>query len=232
MASPTHTHAPKGGLPYAKTFYVIRPKKDVCKTDKASDAEALLVRTGTNWKSFEIRTRTKVYNEFETYLDDHANSPFKGKWWDPWMFIEVLVKTLELYNSNWIGGLTFKEETTPSEPPSYIPTPSPAPSPENVGLFLATFQIRHNKKREPAEPSKLLTATLTFSGENDHYIKQGPREIHYHSVQKWHNGSYATEQDIAKDLEENGTPWAHVYVLVNGDWIPGLDFIAMRSTPP
>lgn len=232
MPSSTHTRAPKGGLPYAKTFYVIRPKKDVCKTVNPSDVEALLVRTGTNWKSFEIRTPTKVYNEFETYLDDHANSPFKGKWWDPWMFIEVLVKTLSLYNSNWIGGLTFKEETTPSEPPSYIPTSSPAPSPENVGLFLATFKVRHNKKREPAEPSKLLTATMTFSGENDHYIKQGLGEFHYHSIQEWHNGSYATEEDIAKDREKNGTPWGHVHVLVNGDWIPGVDFIAMRSTPP
>jgi hypothetical protein len=230
MASPTHTLAPKGGLPYSKTSYVIRPKKEFCKPGtEPSEAEALLVKTGTNWKSFEIRTPTEVYNDFETYLSVHAVSPFEGKWWDPWMFIEVLVKTLELYNSNWISGLAFKEESAPIEPSSYIPTPPPAPSPENVALYLATFQIRHNKKREPCEPSKPLTATMTFSEENDHYIKQGRAELHYHSVHKWHNGSFATEEAIAKDREKNGTPWGHIHVLVNGEWIPGVDFIAMRE---
>jgi len=232
MASPSQTLAPNGGLPYAKTFYVIRPTKEVCKTDKPSDAEALLVRTGTNWKSFEIRTPTKDYDTLETYLDDHANSPFKGKWWDPWMFVEVLVKTLDLYNSNWISGMAFKDGTTPSDTPTYIPTPPPVPSYASVGLLLATFTVRHTTRKVPAQPSTPLTAELTFSGPTDYYIKDGPAKLHYDSLGKWHLGSFATEEDIANDLEKNGSPWAHVHVLVNGEWIPGADFLTMRDTPP
>ena len=235
MASPSQTLAPRGGKAFEEMSYVFRVKKEFCRDGtEPRVTEARLFKFGalTDLGSAKFLTSKKEYPTLIAYLEDNAVSPFKGKWWDPWMFIEVLVKTLELYNSNWISGLAFKDGTEPSEPPSYIPTPSPAPSPKNGDLFLATFKVRHNKKREPAEPSKLLTATMTFSGENDHYIKQGHGEIHYHSVHEWHNGSYATEEDIAKDLEENGTPWAHVHVLVNGDWIPGVDFIAMRSTPP
>jgi hypothetical protein len=213
--------------------YVFRVKEEFCRPGtEPRDTEALLVRTGTNWMSFEILTSKKRYPTLIEYLEDNAVSPFEGKWWDPWMFIEVLVKTLELYNSNWISGLAFKDGTTPSEPPSYIPTPPPAPSHENVAPFLATFQIRHNKKKDPAAPSTPRSATLTFSDENDHSIKEGPAKLHYHSVHEWHNGSFATEEDIAKDREKNGTAWAHVHVLVDDRWIPGLDFIAMRNTPP
>ena len=237
MVSPSQTLAPRGGKAFEEMSYVFRVKEEFCRDGtEPRVTEARLFKFGalTDLGSAKFLTSKKEYPTLIAYLEDNAVSPFKGKWWNPWMFIEVLVKTLELYNSNWISGLAFKDGTTPSDASAYTSTP-PTPvlsASIMISFFLATFQIRHNEKKDPAAPSTPRSATLTISDENDHYIKEGPVKLHYHSVQEWHNGSFATEEDIAKDLEENGTAWAHVHVLVDDRWIPGLDFIAIRSTPP
>jgi hypothetical protein len=216
--------------------YVIRADKRFLKPGtNQRRTQALLVKlrgpTDLDLDSVRIRTPTKDYDTLEAYLKDYAVSPFKD-WWDAWMFVEVLVKTLDLYNSNWISGMAFKDGTAPSDPPTYMRAPPPVPSYASVAPHLATFLVRHTKRKAPAQPSTPLTAELTFSGLNDYNIKQGPAKINYESLGKWHLGGHATDEDIAKDLEENGSPWAHVHVLVDDQWIPGMDFIAMRDTPP
>jgi hypothetical protein len=233
MASPSQTLAPSGGKAFRKMAYVIRVDERFLKPGtELRDTEALLIKLGlTDLNSVRIRTPTKDYDTLEAYLEDCAVSPFKD-WCGAWMFIEVLVKTMELYNSSWINGLTFKDGTAPSDPPTYMLAPPPAPSYASVAPHLATFPVRHTTRKDPTQPSTPLVAELTFSGPGDYSIKQGPAKLHYDSLSKWHLGGHATDEDIAKDLEENGSPWAHVHVLVDGRWIPGMDFIAMRDTPP
>jgi hypothetical protein len=235
MSSQSQTLATIGGKAFNKMFYVIQVEERFLKPGtKLRDTEALLMKIDgpTNLEEVIIRTRTKDYATLEAYLEDYAVSPSKGKWWGGWMFIQVLVKNLDLYNSCWISGQHFKDGTAPSDPPTYMPTPPPVPSYPNVALHLATFSIRHTTRKSPSQPSTPLTAELTFSGLDDYNIKQGPAKLHYDSLGKWHLGGHATEEDIANDLEENGSPWAHVHVLVDGNWIPGMEFIAMRDTPP
>ena len=234
MSSQSQTLAPIGGKAFRKMANVIRVDKRFLKPGtELWDTEAILIKQKlTDLNSVIIRTRTKDYATLEAYLKDYAVSPFKGEWWGGWMFIQVLVKTLDLYNSSWISGQHFKDGTEPSNPPTHIPTPPPVPYYPNVALHLATFPIRHTKRKAPAQPSTPLTAELTFSGPDDYSIRCGPVKLHYDRLGKWHLGGHATDEDIAKDLEENGSPWAHVHVLVDGNWIPGMDFIAMRDTPP
>ena len=233
MASPTHTLAPSGGDAFSKNTYVIRvAEKFLMPGLTAQDTEAVLVKQGspTDLNSVIIRTN-KDYATLEAYLEDYAVPPFKGKWWGGWMFVEVLVKTMKLYNSGWINGQHFKEETEPSNPPTYMPTPSPPPYYASVAPHLATFTIRDDVRMAPAEPSTLRTAKMTFSSKDDHYIKEGPAQLHYHNIDQWRSGIgiSATEEDIAKAREKNGSPWGHIHVLVDGRWIPGLDFLAMRE---
>ena len=235
MPSSSQTLAPSGGDAFSNDTFVIRVvKRFLMPGLTVEDTEAVLVKKGgpTDLNSVMIRTQTKDYDTLEEYLKDNAVSPTKGKWWGGWMFVEVLVKTMKLYNSSWISGQHFKDGTEPSNPPTYIPTQPPVPYYPNVALHLATFTIRHTERKSPSQPSTPLTAELTFSGPDDDSIKQGLAKLHYDSLSEWHFGGHATDEDIAKDLEENGSPWAHVHVLVDDRWIPGLDFIAMRSTPP
>ena len=231
MASPSPTLAPIGRKAFRKMAYVIRVDKRFLKPGTNQRfSEALVVKLGPT-DLVRIRTPTKDYDTLEAYLEDYAVSPFKD-WCGAWMFIEVLVKTMELYNSSWINGLTFKDGTAPSDPPTYMRAPPLVPSYASVAPHLATFPVRHTTRKAPAQPSTPLTAELTFSGLDDYSIKCGLAELYYDSIGKWHLGGHATDEDIAKDLEENGSPWAHVHVLVDGRWIPGMDFIAMRDTPP
>ena len=237
MASPSQTLAPSGGDDFSKSIYVIQvDDRFLMPGHTADDTEAVLVKQGgpTNLNSVMIRTQDKVYGTLETYLEDNAVPPIKGTWWGGWMFVKVLVKTMKGYNSNWINGQHFKDGTEPSNPPTYIPTPAPAPNYASVAALRATFTIRDDVRMAPAEPSTLRTAKLTFSSQDDHYINEGPGQLHYGNIDQWRSGIgiSATEKDIAKAREENGSPWGHIHVLVDGRWIPGLDFIAMRETPP
>lgn len=233
MVFPSQTLAPSGGDAFSNDTFVIRVvEKFLMPGLTVEDTEAVLVKKGgpTDLNSVMIRTQTKDYATLEDYLKDNAVSPTKGKWWGGWMFVEVLVKTMKLYNSSWINGQAFKDGTEPSNPPTYMLTRPPAPHCASVALNLATYMIRHNTRKEPAQPSTLLTAKMTFRSPDDHYIKHGPVQLHYGNIHQWILGSFATEEDIAKDLEENGSPWGHIHVLVDGQWIPGLEFIAMRDT--
>jgi len=235
MASSPQTLAPSGGDAFINRTYIIRVDERFRVPGlTAEDTEAVLVKQGgpTDLNSVMIRTQTKNYTKLEDYLGDNAVSPTKGKWWGGWMFVEVLVKTMKLYNSSWISGQAFKDGTEPSNPPIYMPTPPPAPHYTSVAPHLATYMIRDDERMAPAAPSTLRTAKLTFSSQDDHYINEGPGQIHYHNIDQWRSGIgiSATEKDIAKAREKNGSPWGHIHVLVDGQWIPGLEFIAMRDT--
>ena len=236
MPSPSHTLAPSGGVAFSNSIFVIQVDERVLKPGhKAEDTEAVLVKQGgpTDLNSVMISTPTKNYATLEDYLDDNAVAPIKGTWWGGWMFVKVLVKTMKLYNSGWINGQAFKDGTEPSTPPTYMPTPPPAPRYEIGAAHLATFTIRDDERMAPAAPSTLRTAKLTFSSLDDHYIIEGQGQLHYGNIDQWRSGIgiSATEEDIAKAREKNGSPWGHIHVLVDGRWIPGLDFIAMRDTP-
>ena len=230
MASSSQTLAPSGGKAYEKMTYDIRVKEEFCKPGtKPRNTEAKLVKKSdpTDLDSVIFRTPTGDYTKLTDYLENYAVSPFND-WWDPWMFIEVLVRTVALHNSGWIDGMFFKDGTAPSDPPTYIPTPPPAPSYANVASNLATFTIRHTT-RKVAMYDDLRTATLTFSALDDYFITEGPTEQYISSLTEWHLGGHATKDNIAKHLATNGEPWAHIHVLVGGEWIIGNDFLAMRE---
>ena len=234
MASPSLTTAPSGGEAFWNMTYVIQvDERFLMPGHTAEDTEAVLVKQGgpTNLNSVMIRTQDENYATLEAYLEGNAVAPIKGTWWGGWMFVKVLVKTMKLYNSDWINGQHFKDGTEPSNPPTYIPTPAPSPNYASVAAHLATFTIRDDVRMAPAEPSTLRTAKLTFSSQDDHHIKEGLAQLHYHNIDQWRSGIgiSATEEDIAKAREENGSPWGHIHVLVGGRWVPGLDFIAMRA---
>ena len=153
MASPSPTLAPSGSKGFREMVYVIRADKRFLKPGtNQRRTQALLVKlrgpTDLDLDSVRIRTPTKDYDTLEAYLEDYAVSPFKD-WCGAWMFIEVLVKTLDLYNSNWISGMAFKDGTAPSDPPTYMRAPPPVPSYASVAPHLATFPVRHTTRKAP-----------------------------------------------------------------------------------
>jgi hypothetical protein len=145
------------------------------------------------------------------------------------MYVEVLVVT-SAYGSAWITGTQFVEETQPSKYEEMMPNPPPTALPRGGPAYgVATYKIRHCKNTAAAQPSTKETATLTIRDTDDHYIKDRLGQ-HYFSLAQWHlKNPFATEEEIAKEHEKNGSPWSHTEVLIAGEWITGCMFLAERN---
>ena len=96
--------------------------------------------------------------------------------------------------------------------------------------MLATYEIRHHKNTAPGLcETKKRTATLTIQDSDNHCIKDELGQ-HYFSLAQWHlKNPFATEEDIAKDLTTNGSPWLHIDVKVGDEWLVGTIFLLKRS---
>jgi len=233
-----NTTAPNGGIEYGQRNYVLRVKKQYCYSGKEpTDTEAILVKNGfiTDLKDdIQIYTQDgKVHTSIESYLTDHAISPFSQSlgFWMPWGFVDVLAKNT-YYGSNWVDGGNFATKTAPSDVGLCgMPTPAPYTPPSGgVAYGLATYLIRHTKNTAPAQPSTKRTATLTIRNIDDHFIKDS-LEQHYFTLAHWHlMNPLATEEDIEKDLKISGSPWSYIDVKVGDEWVTGINFLAQRRS--
>jgi hypothetical protein len=236
------TTAPTGGSRYAATNYILRVEKKACKEGtEPHQTEAILVKKGLVTDitdQIEIHTRRgEVYTSIEGYLDAHAHSV---RFADPWIYVEVLVPTsnsgssripgLSYGESGWIPGMRFEEESQPCTSEEMMHTPPPYVLPRGGSAYgAATYEIRHYKQTEPAEPSTKRRATLTIKDINDHSIKDKLGQ-HYFSLAMWNlNNPFATDDDIAKDIETNGSPWSRIDVLVGEEWVSGTVFLSRRN---
>ena len=226
-----NTTIPTGGNRYAANNYILRVVKKACIEGKEPhETEAILVKKGLITDiadQIEIHMRSgEVYTSIESYLTANAHSL---RFADPWMYVEVLVTTSE-YGSAWITGTQFEEESQPSKSQEIMPIPSPYVLPRGGSSYaVATYEIRHCKNTAPAQPSTKEIATLTIRDINDHYIKDKLGQ-HYFSLAQWHlKNPFATEDDIAKDLKKNGSPWSLIDVLVGNKWVTGPMFLAQRN---
>ena len=226
-----NTATPTGGSRYAATNYILRVEKKACKEGTEPDqTEAILIKKGLITDiadQIEIHTRSgEVYTSIETYLTANAHSI---RFADPWMYVEVLVVT-SAYGSAWITGTQFEENSQPSTSEEMMPNLTPYVLPRGGPAYgVATYKIRHYKNTAAAQPSTNEIATLTFQDIDDHYIKDQLGQ-HYFSLAQWHlKNPFATNEDIAKDLEKNGSPWSLIDVHVGGKWVTGCMFLAQRN---
>ncbi len=226
-----NTAAPTGGPRYAATNYILRVEKKTCKEGTEPDqTEAILVKKGLVTDitdQTEIHARSgEVYTSIESYLKANAHAL---RFADPWMYVEVLVVT-SAYGSAWITGTHFKENSQPSNSEEMMTNPPPGVLPRGGPAYgAATYKIRHCKNTAAAQPSTKDTATLTFRDIDDHYIKDQLGQ-HYFSLAQWHlKNPFAREEDMAKDLAKNGSPWSHIDLLVGDEWITGCMFLAQRN---
>ena len=226
-----NTTAPTGGSRYAATNYILRVEKKACKEGtEPEQTEAILVKKGLVTDiadQIEIHTRSgEVYTSIESYLTANAHSL---RFADPWIYVEVLVVT-SAYGSAWITGTQFEEETQPSKYEEMMPNPPPTALPRGGPAYgVATYKIRHCKNTAAAQPSTKETATLTIRDIDDHYIKDQLGQ-HYFSLAQWHlKNPFATDDDIANDIEKNGSPWSRIDVLVGEEWVSGTVFLSRRN---
>jgi hypothetical protein len=227
-----NTTAPTGGSRYAAPNYILRVVKKACEEGtEPHQTEAILVKNGHVTDiadQIEIHTRSgEVYTSIESYLVGRvsARAPHFA---NPWMYLEVLVVTSD-YGSGWITGTRFEEESQPCESKEMMINPPPGSIPRGGAAYgVATYRIRHIKNTAPAQPSTKETAMLTIQNIEDHFIKNELGQ-HYCSLAMWHlKKPFATEEDIAKDLETNGSPWSHIDVKVGDEWVTGCMFLAQR----
>ena len=226
------TAAPTGGSRYAATNYILRVEKKACKEGtEPHQTEAIFIKKGLVTDitdKIEIHTRCgEVFTSIDSYLKVNADFPRLG-FVLPCM-LEVLVVTSE-HGSGWINWSRFEDESQPSTSEEMMHVPPPYVLPQGGAAYgAATYEIRHYTLTEPAQPSTKRRATLTIRDINDHFIKDKLGQ-HYFSLPMWNlNNPFATDDDIAKDNETNGSPWSRIDILVGEEWVPGTVFLSRRN---
>ena len=227
-----------GGPSYEKEFYTIRVAANYANTPLAPSindvkiTEAVLHKLGSQWDFERISIHIRDGRVFtgKDALKDYLIAQGVNVIFDPTTYAEVFVpggcsywKSWDLFqdNSKLAEGAPILIVPQSLEKPDVLPRP--------FELMLATYEIRHHKNAAPAQPSTKRTATLTFQDSDNHYIKDELGGQHYFTLAHWHlMNPFATEEDIAKDLATNGSPWSHIDVKVGDEWESGCTFLALR----
>ena len=226
-----------GGLAYEEEYYTVRVAENYANTPTAP--EAVLHKLGAPWDLERISIHIRDGRVFtgENALRDYLQALGVEVVFHPSTYVEVLVpcssSCWKLWhqfedNSKLADGAPIQLVPQSLEKPDVLPRP--------IEQMLATYKIQHHKNKAPGlGESTKRTATLIFHDshrENGHYVEEkwcGQRQ-HYSTIAHWHlMNPTATEENRAKDLATNGSPWLHIDVQVGDDWILGTDFLAMRE---
>jgi len=230
-----------GGLAYEKDFFTIRVGPNFANTPLApsindvKDTEAVLHKLGAPWDLERISIHIRDGRVFtgKDALRDYLLAQGVKVIGSPSNYAEVLVPCPCSYWKSWHQ---FEDNSKLAEgaPILIVPESLEKPNvlPRSFELMLATYKIRHHKNTFAARPSTKEVATMTIqdsSSEYGHCIKNELGQ-HYFSLAQWHlKNPFATEEDIAKDLATNGSPWSHIDVKVGDEWMTGCTFLALRS---
>lgn len=225
-----------GGAAYEKEFYTIRVAENYADTPK--DTEAVLHKLGSQWDFERISIHLRDGSVFtgEDALRNYILAQGVKVFFHPNTYVEVFVPDTSSYWKSWNQ---FEDNSRLADGAPILIVPESLERrdvlPRPFELMLATYDIRHHKNTSGLEASTKRTATLIFHDshrENGHYVEEkwcGQRQ-HYFTLAHWHlMNPTATEEDIAKNLATNGSPWSNIDVKVGDEWITGADFLAMRE---
>ena len=233
-----------GGAAYEQEYYTIRVAENYANTPTApgikdvKDTEAVLHKLGAPWDLERISIHIRGGSVFtgENAIRDYLRAQDVEVVFHPNTYVEVFVPNSSSYWKSW-HQFEDNSKLADGAPILLVPQSLERPDvlPRPIEQMLATYEIRHHKNTSGLGERTKRTATLTFHDsrrENGHYVEEkwcGQRQ-HYFTLAHWHlKNSTATEEDIAKDLATNGSPWLHIDVQVGDEWILGTDFLAMRE---
>ena len=235
------TQTSVGGPAYDKEFYTIRVARNYTNSPLApsikdvKDTEAVLHKLGSHWDLERISIHIRDGRVFtgKDALRDYLRAQGVRVIGHPSYYAEVFVPCPCSYWKSWH---MFEDNSKPAHGASILIVPQslekPDVLPRSFELMLATYEIRHHKNTFAARPSTKEVATLTIqdsSSEYGHCIKNELGQ-HYFSLAHWHlKNPFATEEDIAKDLTTNGSPWLHIDVKVGDEWLVGTIFLLKRT---
>ena len=225
-----------GGVPYEKKLYVIRVAESYANTRVApkiknvKDTEAVLHKLGAQWdfELISIHNRDGRVFTGKDALRDYLHAQGVNVFFNPTTYAEVFVPCPSSYWKSW--DMFLDNSKLAEGAPVYVFSQEADVLPLPFELMLATYEIRHHKNTAPGLcETKKRAATLTIQDIDDHYIKDELGGQHYFSLAHWHlMNPFATEEDIAKDLATNGSPWSHIDVKVGCEWMTGCTFLAQR----
>ena len=221
-----------GGPSYDKKIYTIRVAENYA--DKPNDTEAVLHKLGSQWDFERISIHIRDGRVFtgKDALRNYLLAQGVKVLFHPTTYVEVFVPDSSSYWKSWHH---FEENSMLADGAPILLVPESLETrdvlPRLFALMLATYDIRHHKNTAPGlSETRKRTGTLTIQDSHNHYIKDELEDQHYFSLAHWHlMNPFATEEDIAKDLETYGSPWSHIDVKVGDEWIQGTDFLAMRE---
>jgi hypothetical protein len=227
-----------GGLAYEKDFFTIRVAENYANTPSAPEikdvkaTEAVLHKLGAPWNLERISIHMRDGSVFtgENALRNYLLAQGVKVFFHPTTYVEVFVPCSSSYWKSWDQ---FEANSTLADGAPILLVPQslekPDVLPRPFELMLATYEIRHCTNTAPGLcETRKRSGTLTFQDSDNHYIKDELGQ-HYFSLAQWHlKNPTATEEDIAKDLATNGSPWSHIDVKVGDEWITGCTFLALR----
>ena len=221
-----------GGPSYDRKIYTIRVAENY--TDSPKDTEAVLHKLGSQWDFERISIHLRGGRVFtgKDALRNYLLAQGVVVTFHPTTYVEVFVPDSSSYWKSWHQ---FEDNSRLADGAPILLVPESLERrdvlPRLFALMLVTYDIRHHINTAPGLcETRKRSGTLTIQDSHNHYIKDELGDQHYLSLAHWHlMNPFATEEDIAKDLETYGSPWSHIDVKVGDEWIQGTDFLAMRE---